>query len=323
MSIVTHLETIADRVDADDLADAETPLVGYATERGADIIPAIAARIRDLLDPDGPEPRDRERRRRRFLRLVLQADGMLKISGLADPENAALLLDAVGAVERTGPVFRTSDEITADAERDDRTQGQKLLDRLIEVATAGADAPTSSRAGRRGSQRIRPVLVATLDDFDSGEGVARFLGTNQVVPVERLKEIAKNSGAKGIETALFGEKGRLLALGRRQRSNSETQRFGIVLRDGDTCSRNGCSRPAAECDAHHIREWANGGETDIDNAVLLCQYHHWLLHQGGGTLVTSGGRAYYRPPKQLDSRWQLLGDPPPPRRRRREYHPAA
>ncbi len=314
LSIVKHLETIADRVDPSDLADAETALVGFAVERGADVIPALAARIRDLLDPDGPEPRDHERRRARFLRLTQQADGMLKIDGLADPESAARLLDALGPVEQTGPSFRTAREIEDDAAADPRTVGQKLLDRFVHTVTAGADYLDSNRATRR-RRGHRIVVVANWGDLQSGEGVARFLGTNQVIRIERLKEIAASQGANGIETALFGDNGRLLALGRRSRAYTQIQRFGLMLRDGPTCARPGCTTPADDCDAHHIREWANGGHTDVDNGVLLCRYHHWLLHHAGGALITSQGRAYYQPPKEVHSRWQLLGDPPPPRRR--------
>ena len=47
----------------------------------------------------------------------------------------------------------------------------------------------------------------------------------------------------------------------------------------------GCRFPGCTCrrfvDAHHIRHWANGGETSLDNLVLLCRRHHRLVHEGG------------------------------------------
>jgi hypothetical protein len=33
--------------------------------------------------------------------------------------------------------------------------------------------------------------------------------------------------------------------------------------------------------AHHVRHWAHGGRTSLDNLVLLCSFHHRLLHEGG------------------------------------------
>jgi predicted restriction endonuclease len=34
-------------------------------------------------------------------------------------------------------------------------------------------------------------------------------------------------------------------------------------------------------DAHHVQHWADGGETNLDNLVLLCRRHHRLVHEGG------------------------------------------
>jgi hypothetical protein len=34
-------------------------------------------------------------------------------------------------------------------------------------------------------------------------------------------------------------------------------------------------------DAHHIQHWADGGETSMDNLVLLCRTHHRLVHEAG------------------------------------------
>jgi predicted HNH restriction endonuclease len=34
-------------------------------------------------------------------------------------------------------------------------------------------------------------------------------------------------------------------------------------------------------DAHHIEHWSAGGETNLDNLMLLCSRHHRLVHEGG------------------------------------------
>jgi hypothetical protein len=47
----------------------------------------------------------------------------------------------------------------------------------------------------------------------------------------------------------------------------------LHARDGG-CAFPGYDHPADWCQRHHIRDWANGGPTDIDNLVLLCGYHH-------------------------------------------------
>jgi hypothetical protein len=39
-------------------------------------------------------------------------------------------------------------------------------------------------------------------------------------------------------------------------------------------------------DAHHITHWADGGETKLDNLVLLCRRHHRMVHEDGFGLHT-------------------------------------
>jgi hypothetical protein len=34
-------------------------------------------------------------------------------------------------------------------------------------------------------------------------------------------------------------------------------------------------------DAHHVKHWSAGGETSLDNLMLLCSHHHQLVHEGG------------------------------------------
>src|SRR5215218_5294106 len=44
--------------------------------------------------------------------------------------------------------------------------------------------------------------------------------------------------------------------------------------------------------AHHLHHWARGGDTSLDNVILLCGPHHRLLHE-------HGYRAERRPQGQL------------------------
>lgn len=58
----------------------------------------------------------------------------------------------------------------------------------------------------------------------------------------------------------------------------------------------GCGR-AHYIDAHHIRHWADGGDTSLENTTLLCTHHHTLLHEGGFTIQRDeGGGIYFRRP---------------------------
>src|SRR5207249_11862238 len=51
------------------------------------------------------------------------------------------------------------------------------------------------------------------------------------------------------------------------------------------CRWPACERPASWCDGHHLVHWIEGGETNLDNCVLLCKRHHRLVHGGGWQLI--------------------------------------
>ncbi len=74
----------------------------------------------------------------------------------------------------------------------------------------------------------------------------------------------------------FGEP---LNIGRRSRTIPPAMRRALKARDGG-CRFPGCTSHKF-CDGHHIRHWSDGGETSLDNLVLLCRYHHHLVHEGG------------------------------------------
>lgn len=84
-----------------------------------------------------------------------------------------------------------------------------------------------------------------------------------------------------------------------------------VLRARD----HGCTFPGCGLKrfvhAHHIDHWEDGGPTDVDNLVLVCPYHHKLVHEYGWRVALRGAAAeWFRP----DGARYVLG-PDPPRER--------
>jgi hypothetical protein len=61
-----------------------------------------------------------------------------------------------------------------------------------------------------------------------------------------------------------------------------------------------CTRPAAWTEAHHVRDWAHGGGTELDNLCLLCSYHHRHFALHGWQVVMTDGIAHWIPPPWLD-----------------------
>jgi hypothetical protein len=74
------------------------------------------------------------------------------------------------------------------------------------------------------------------------------------------------------------DEGQVLDVGRRRRTVPPAIRRALEHRDGE------CRFPGCGCrytDAHHLTHWAEGGETRLENLILLCRRHHRALHEGG------------------------------------------
>jgi len=100
----------------------------------------------------------------------------------------------------------------------------------------------------------------------------------------------------------------ILNVGRRTRSIPPALRRALEVRD------RGCRFPGCQsryCDAHHVRHWADGGETSLANCLLLCRYHHRLVHEEGWTVEWWGpGRPAFRSPRgwiEFEGGWREPG----------------
>jgi hypothetical protein len=89
-----------------------------------------------------------------------------------------------------------------------------------------------------------------------------------------------------------------LSVGRTSRTFTPAQRKALVLRDKGCVL---CGRPAAHCEAHHVRHWIDGGETSVENGALLCHRCHTRVHEGGYRLV-----------RKPEGAWTAVRDPLPP-----------
>ena len=103
-------------------------------------------------------------------------------------------------------------------------------------------------------------------------------------------------------TVLENERGEVLNIGRRSRIVPWHIAHALRIRDGG-CRFPGCNQHRWT-DAHHIRHWADGGETSLENLVTLCRYHHRELHRGeyriergaGGELIFMEAQQRVIPP---------------------------
>jgi Domain of unknown function (DUF222)/HNH endonuclease len=166
----------------------------------------------------------------------------------------------------------------------DRTPfDQRMADALVGVCRSDAtgkntedgSAPGVGQAG--GARRNRPTVVVHADmAFLAGaEGAAEL---DVLGPVSR--EVARRLACDAkVLVSADGADGRSLNLGRTRRDPSDAQRVEIRRRDKG-CRFPGCTHTEFT-DVHHVRHWIDGGPTDLDNLVELCDYHHRCVHEMG------------------------------------------
>jgi hypothetical protein len=142
--------------------------------------------------------------------------------------------------------------------------------------------------------------VMGLEGAPGGE--LEFAGAVPAATVQRLACDAR------IRRVLLGPTSAVIDVGRVLRLPSPAARAALRARSGG-CEWPGCDRPVAFTNAHHLVHWGHGGGTDMENLVLLCYRHHWLIHEGGWQLArVEGGRLLAIPPARLHRTWTRAPD---------------
>ena len=100
------------------------------------------------------------------------------------------------------------------------------------------------------------------------------------LPVESVRRLCCDG-----ETVVIveNENGEPLNVGRKSRTVPTAIKRALWARDKG-CNFPGCTNRRF-VDAHHIQHWSAGGETSLDNLMLLCSRHHRLVHEGGFSIT--------------------------------------
>lgn len=281
-------------ISPDALADAASWLLAQAGTVSVEQVAALARERRDDLDATGVALREQELREKRFARVTRLVDGTTRLVAVLDPESAAIVvpaLDAATSPRRGGPRFVDPAEIVR-AEAliaDERTTEQIAVDALVELIDVAVRGESSHVLGAR-----RPTMrvLVTQRDLECGEGAGELEGQSAAISIATVERLACEGGIIPIQ---FDSRGRALNLGRAKRRHNARQRTVIAARDGG-CVVPGCDRPPSWTEVHHIVPWSEGGETSVDDGVLLCRHHHLLMHNNGWRIRRSGSDYWLHPP---------------------------
>ncbi len=125
------------------------------------------------------------------------------------------------------------------------------------------------------SRKVAATLLVTtrLDDL---AGQLHRAGSTDAGDHLDAGTIRRMACAAGIIPVVLGGPSQPLDLARQKRLFTEAQALALSLRY-DTCAADGCERPFAWTEIHHLFAWRDGGLTDLLNAVPLCGYHHRMI----------------------------------------------
>jgi hypothetical protein len=140
------------------------------------------------------------------------------------------------------------------------------------------------------------VLSDMADVFLDAHGISHALSREARLALERTllaMAVRALSGPDGLAGFLranllgrpFSGKSLVLDVGDTDDIPGHIRR-AVILRDKHCQWPGGCDRPAAQCEPHHLRPRAEGGETSLENLDLYCTvHHHHFIHRLGWRIV--------------------------------------
>ncbi|MEZ5149756.1 HNH endonuclease signature motif containing protein [Rhodococcus zopfii] len=315
-AVAKILRKVPHGVGFDEITVAEKILADAACAVTPEDLVTLGAHLLAYLAPDGDVPDEKERKRRRGLRIGKQGtDLMTPISGLLDPETRALLEPVLAKLARPGmnnpddpdsprgDVESESldrDALAKAAARDTRTAVQRNHDALN---VALRQLLSSGVLGSHRGLPVTAILTMSVKQVEDETGVVTT-ASGGLVPIRDALRMVETAHPV---LAIFDHHGRPLHLGRARRLASADQRLALIAASGG-CTRPGCDAPATLTAVHHITEWQAGGPTDITNEDLACDACHALVHDGPGGWETRvapaesehPGRTEWIPPPHID-----------------------
>lgn len=172
------------------------------------------------------------------------------------------------------PESRVEPESCFESEPESRVEPESGLEPEPEIAQTSGPAteevpndPSDVPAGTSAISSVTPTPTPTP--------TCQVQGLGGIEP-ETARKLACDADVLG---AILDAHGDVLALGRTRRLVSRAQRRALMIRDQGRCQFTGCHQ-TQHLKAHHVIHWFDGGPTDLDNLMLLCQFHHTAVHEG-------------------------------------------
>jgi hypothetical protein len=241
-------------------------------------------------------------------------DGMVEFRARLPKEEAAVLLAALHAAKdlfgpppaKPDPCGEGSEPAGERGEPAPGVGSYGNADALLDVARGFLATAPEDRSGEDRTLVVVHVaaenLSRSLSDVPAGtsqpsQAACHIDGVGSVEAATAQKHACDSS----LLGAIVDKHGKVLALGRTRRLVSKALRRALLIRDR-LCQYPGCHQ-TRHLKAHHVVPWILGGRTDLDNLILLCQWHHTAVHEGGITITRESDGWVFRKPDGRPCEW--------------------
>jgi hypothetical protein len=269
----------------------------------SDEIRVMALRWQAMLNPDGAAPNEIVLEAKSSFSFGRLRDGLHPIHGGVTPDLKGIIQNLFNTYQsaRSAPAFPSAEEqqrieageLVPGEVLDERSGGEKRADILRGILTQVAQDPRTPTMGG-----LPPTVMVHVNAADllTGTGVGWADGVDGPLSMRTINQMIDTGGYQPV---YFSTTGAVLGLGRKVRCFTPLQRKAITARDGG-CIIPGCTCPPQWTEIHHVKSWADGGRTDIDNGVLLCWYHHHTITTAGWNIRMIKGLPQVKAPAWID-----------------------
>ena len=223
--------------------------------------------------------------RQRSLTYAWDDDGSLTVKARLTPEQGAIWIKAFEKAESRG-----------EADSSGNSSGKEdFAARRADVMTDALEETLSEPSKTRSSgERYQVVVHVSAETFCAGvsaETLMDRLPTIEGGPHLHPETVRRLTCDGALVSVLENGQGEILNVGRKTRVIPSAIRRALRARDG-SCRYPGCSQ-SRYVDGHHIVHWVDGGETKLNNLVLICGRHHRLVHEFGYKSICDSLRTGY------------------------------
>lgn len=251
--------------------DNEDLLLAYALSASASQVEERCRQMRNV-QPDSVRDAQRSWERRTLSVWRNESRGTLSISLEVPLEAGELITQALDRAVAAG-------ETASGPEFTDTTWHTQQADAMVAIARSYLSGAATEPAATADHYQV----VLHVDEQALRGGAGR-----SDLPIETVKRLSCDGS---VVRVVENDRGEPLDVGRKRRTIPFAIKRALWSRDRG-CTFPGCHN-SRFVDAHHIRHWSEGGETSLDNLLLLCSHHHRLVHEGRYRIFRDSNQSIY------------------------------